>query len=165
MNLGAQIAKSGILYFLHADTLPPISFAQDIQQALLKGFDLGCYRSTYPAKNVPLLQINAYFTRFDQHWCRGGDQSLFIKKEVFEYCKGFRKDFIIMEDFDFIERARKKHSFIIMSKDILISTRKYEQNGYLKVQLANFIVFSMYRLGFSQKKLFQTYRRILKWHY
>ncbi len=36
MNLGANHSAGDILYFIHADALPPIEFITEIQQALLR---------------------------------------------------------------------------------------------------------------------------------
>ncbi len=43
MNFGVRNAKGDILYFLHADTLPPPGFDGAISQATDKGYDAGCY--------------------------------------------------------------------------------------------------------------------------
>ena len=82
--------------------------------------------------------------------CRRGDQSLFIKKELFDELGGYDDELKIMEDYDFIKRAKKEFLFKVIPKNILVSARKYQNNSYLKVNLANLIVFWMYTLGCSQ---------------
>jgi hypothetical protein len=44
----------------------------------------------------PVLMISQWFTRFNHISCRGGDQSLFITKELFKELKGFDENFVIM---------------------------------------------------------------------
>src|SRR5947209_8511590 len=44
MNYGAAQAKGAVLYFLHADSIPPAGFIHDIQAALAAGCSSGCYR-------------------------------------------------------------------------------------------------------------------------
>src|SRR5918993_1638523 len=44
MNKGASIAKGKVLYFLHADSVPPQHFTQYIMNALDKGYSSGCFR-------------------------------------------------------------------------------------------------------------------------
>jgi len=100
-------------------------------------------------------------TRFDRIMCRGGDQTLYITKSLFNRLGGYRDDFIIMEDYDLIERIQNNASFKIIPKNVIVSARKYEQNNYLKVQAANFVVFMMYFWGCSQKKLHNTYAQLL----
>lgn len=160
MNYGASRAKGTLLYFLHADTLPPPSFATDIIAAVSEGYLIGCYRFKFNSDKL-LLKINAFFTRFDRIMCRGGDQSLFITRQLFDQLNGFDKNLMIMEDYDIIQRARKIHEFKIMPKDMLVSARKYNHNNFFMVNMANFIIFMMYFLGFSQPAMVKTYKKML----
>jgi glycosyltransferase involved in cell wall biosynthesis len=80
MNEAAAIAKGDVLYFVHADTIVTKSFYADIQKAIAEGFEMGCYRYKFDQYKNPLLYINSFFTRFPMLWCRGGDQTLFVKK-------------------------------------------------------------------------------------
>lgn len=160
MNAGAKRASGDILYFVHADSTPPPTFIADIKTAVEGGHPAGCFRFQFNSDH-PLLKINAYCTRFDRIMCRGGDQTLYITKPLFNRLGGYRDDFIIMEDYDLIERIQNKASFKIIPKNVIVSARKYEQNNYLKVQAANFVVFMMYFWGCSQEKLHNTYAQLL----
>ena len=162
MNYGASLATGDVLYFVHADTRPPVDFWADIMESLGKGFPAGCYRSAYDGK-ILLMKFNAWLTRFDKLFVRGGDQSIFITKDLFDQLGGYRTDYKIMEDFEFLKRLRTAAPFRVIPREILISTRKYEDNSYLRVNLANIIVVAMYRFGASQDSLVSTYKRLL--HY
>ena len=70
-----------------------------------------------------------------------------------------------MEDFDFIERAQDRYPFRIIPKSITVSARKYENNSYLRVQIANFVAFNMYRLRYTPPQIAATYRRLLNYRY
>jgi len=160
MNFGAAQATGDLLYFVHADTLPPLSFVNDIQDALDEDYPIGCYYFKFNSDSK-LLRINAWFTRFDKMWCRGGDQTLFVTRKLFDELNGYCPKHKIMEEYDFIRRAREKYPFKIMSKAVLVSARKYDNNGYLKVQIANLLVFNMYRFGASQDRMVKFYRKML----
>ena len=161
MNEGAKLAKGDILYFVHADVKPPEHFFESIKSALSKGYEIGCFRFKFDSNNL-LLAINSYFTRFESIVFRGGDQTLFITKQAFEMLDGFSSEFRIMEEYDFILRAKKKYHFKILPKDVLVSARKYKENSYLRVNFANFVVFSLFRRGASQKRMLAAYRYLLK---
>lgn len=161
MNFGASHATGDLLYFVHADTRPPTSYVHDITTAVKQGYPIGCFRFQFDSDRL-VLKVNSYFTRFDKMWCRGGDQSLFVTRKVFDELKGYRSDYKIMEEYDFINRARQKYTFKIIPKDVFVSARKYEDNGYFRVQIANLIVFNMYRFGYSQDAMVKMYRKILK---
>lgn len=161
MNLGARHATGEVLYFVHADARPPETFVSDIQAALDAGYPVGCYRFRFDSNRF-LLRINDYMTRFDRIWCRGGDQTLFITRTLFDELDGYREEMLIMEDYDIITRARKKNAFRIIPKDVLVSARKYDNNSYLRVQIANLIIFSMYGLNYSQERLVKAFKRLLR---
>lgn len=162
MNVGAQKATGDILYFVHADTQINPDFVADIRQALAEGYALGCYRYVFDSPRL-MLRFNAYCTRFDRIWCRGGDQTLFVPQTVFSALNGFRPDHRIMEDYDFILRARKQYRFKIIPKNVVVSARKYATNSYLRVQVANFSVFLLYFMGASQNRLVKTYKTLLNY--
>ena len=161
MNQGAKAARGEVLYFVHADTLPPKTYLDDIETAMQQGFPMGCYRFQFDS-NRRILKFNSWLTRFDRISFRGGDQSLFIPKALFDEMEGFREDHLIMEEYEFLLRARKHTAFKIIPKDIIVSARKYDNNSWLRVQLANVLVFNMYFLGFPQEKLVRTYRGMLR---
>jgi rSAM/selenodomain-associated transferase 2 len=161
MNCGASIATGDILYFVHADTLPPSSFVKDIEKAVLDGFELGRYRTKFDGKSI-LLKLNALFTRFDFFICYGGDQTLFITKNLFTSIGGFKTEMCIMEEFEIVERARKKARYKIFQKAALISARKYSTNNWLSVQLANYKIVKMYKRGSCQDQMVKKYNELLK---
>lgn len=66
-----------------------------------------------------------------------------------------------MEDYEFISRLRKRNSFTILPKNTVVSARKYEDNSYLKVNIANFIVFMMFFLSASQQTMLHAYRELI----
>jgi rSAM/selenodomain-associated transferase 2 len=160
LNFAAQYAKGEILYFLHADTIPPLTFEDDIKEALKDGFPIGCYRFKFDSQK-PILRVNAYFTRFDRLMCRGGDQSLFITKELFDELNGYCEAHKVMEDYDIIIRARKNNKFKIIPKDVIVSARKYDYNSYLKVNIANLTAFMMYYAKVDHDKILKVYRKML----
>lgn len=106
MNFGAAAAKRTIIYFVHADCLPPANFIDDIEAALNPGFDCGRYRTKF---NSPKLRykFNAFFTRFNWFICYGGNQTFFITRWLFDAIKGFNNSMKIMEEYDLTTRAKK----------------------------------------------------------
>lgn len=160
MNMGASRAKSPVLYFVHADTIPPTSFAEDIQQALASGQVMGCFRYQFDSPRW-ILKFNAFFVRFHWLWCQGGDKTFFIRSTVFEELGGYDVYYIVMEEYDFLRRALKKYPLCILPKNVLVSARKYEHNSWFRVQLANLGAFTMFRRGVEPEKIRQFYKSML----
>ncbi len=160
MNMGSRQAKGDILYFVHADTRVLPSFYEDIVQEVDRGVPAGCFAYSFDSDNR-LLRLNSWFTTFNGLLSGGGDQTLFIKKEVFEDLKGFDEYYCIMEDFELVRRLKKKYSFHVIPKKITVSARKYETNSWLRVQVANLIVFTLFFFNTPSSKLKELYSRLL----
>ncbi len=160
MNAGAKIARGEFPYFVHADTWPLASFVEDIKTNISKGYLAGCYRYRFDSNDF-LLKVNSWFTRFNGLFSGGGDQTLFIKKTFFEDLNGFDEAYTIMEDFDLVRRIREKTEFRIIPKSIKVSARKYENNSWIRVQLANLAVFIYFLSNKQPSKIKNLYCRLL----
>jgi rSAM/selenodomain-associated transferase 2 len=161
MNMGARAAKGTVLYFVHADTRPPLSYAQDIRAALEAGYRMGCYRYRFDSPSI-LLKINAFFNRFQWLWCQGGDKTFFIQRDFFEEMGGYDEYYSIMEEYDFLRRAMPKSPLRIIPKYAVVSARKYAHNGWLRVQWANAVVFRMFQNGASPEEMRARYKSMLR---
>lgn len=160
LNLGARYATGNLLFFVHADTRPTKSFADDLQIAKLKGYKAGCFRYKFDSDRF-LLKINSWFTRFNGLFSGGGDQTLFISRELFNTLGGYDPKFCLMEDFELVRRIKQRSKFYIIPKTITVSARKYRDNSWLRVQLANLFVFSLFYMGVAPEKLKRYYSILL----
>ena len=160
MNFGVENALGDVFFFVHADSLPNPDFFHEIENAVTNGYNCGSFRTKFDSKKL-LLKINSFFTRFNYLFFRGGDQGIFIVKEFWNNIGNFNEEMLIMEDYDFIERLWKEGNFKLVPKATLISPRKYEQNSYLTVQLANLKIVKMYKKGASQEDMVAKYKELL----
>jgi len=158
MNLGAKQAKGEILYFLHVDTLPPSHFDKSILKAIQNNHKAGCFQMSFDS-NSRFLKFFAWFTRVNHTICRGGDQSLFITKNLFTKTKGFNEDYIVYEDNEFIERLYKKTYFKILPEKVKTSARRYEEHGTVKLQYHFGVIHLKNLMGASPEKLYDYYQR------
>ncbi|MGB7393451.1 MAG: TIGR04283 family arsenosugar biosynthesis glycosyltransferase [Pricia sp.] len=165
MNAAAQRAKGSILVFLHADVKPPESFLQDITNAIASGYEAGFFSYRFDKKSF-FLQINAAFTGKDGIFTGGGDQCLFIKKEVFDTLGGFDEQQVLMEDFEFFKRMKKHRvNYTIIQNDLIVSARKYKNNSYVRINLTNFLLVILFKLGYPAPKLKTLHDRLIKTPY
>ncbi len=161
MNFGAKMATADLLYFVHADTLPPATFLDDIEKAISEGSKMGCFAYKFDSKSI-LLAINAWFTRFPMEWCQGGDKTFFIEKKEFNALGGYCEKHVIMEEYDFFRRAKKAgHRVKIIPHFAIVSARKYIKNSYVRVNLANLTVLNLWRFGIEPERLRHIYKRLL----
>ena len=161
MNYGAGLATGELLYFLHADTIPPEKFINEITSAVKQGYGSGSFQLSFDYKHW-FLKMNCWFTRFNVNAVRFGDQSLFVQKEIFNNAGGFREDLLLMEDQEIIHRLKRQGKFVVLNGQVITSARKYLDNGICKMQLIFYTIWMLYYLGLSQQNLLKVYRRIIK---
>jgi rSAM/selenodomain-associated transferase 2 len=163
MNKGALMARGDILYFLHADSIPPQNFTDHIINASDNGYSSGCFRLCFDLSHW-FLKANCWFTRFDVNAVRFGDQSLFVTRSVFDKSGGFNEGLSMMEDQEIIHRIKKYGKFKVMNAAVTTSARKYMDNGIYRMQGIFFRIWLLYYLGFSQERLLQLYRKLIRNH-
>jgi len=158
MNLGAKHAQGDILYFLHVDTLPPLNFDSSIIAAINKGVEAGCFQMKFDS-NSRFLSFFAWFSRLNFKVCRGGDQSLFITKSLFQQLNGFDESYRIYEDNEFIGRLYEHTRFKVLSQYVKTSARRYDKKGMLALQYHFGVIHLKNRLGAGPEQLYQYYRQ------
>lgn len=161
MNVAAKMAQGKYLIFLHADVLPPPSFLDDINECIQAGFKFGFFAYSFNPSS-PMLNINAFFTKFDGIFAGGGDQIHFIERQLFYALKGYNEKFCIMEDFEFIQRIKSnKIKYTIIQSKAQVSSRKYVQNSWLKVNVVNLIAFILFKLAVGPNYIKKIYTNLI----
>ena len=133
MNFGAKHATGNILYFLHADSFPPKNFDQFIIDEVKKGNAAGCFRMKFDS-NHWWLKLVGFLTKLPWKICRGGDQSLFITKALFNTIGGYNEAYIIYEDNELISQLYKFNQFKVIQKRLTTSARRYDTSGVWYLQ-------------------------------
>lgn len=157
MNLGAKRATHNIIYFLHADGKPPKNFDKLIVKEIKKGNLAGCFRMKFDW-NHWWLKLAGWLTKFNYKSCRGGDQSLFITKELFNKLGGYNEDYIIYEDNILINELYKINQFTVINKPITTSARLYKEIGLWRLQYYYFIIYYKKWKGASPNELYYFYQ-------
>ncbi|WP_019949466.1 TIGR04283 family arsenosugar biosynthesis glycosyltransferase [Hymenobacter aerophilus] len=161
LNHGAAHARGAILYFLHADTLPPATLLPDLRAAVATGAAAGCYRLRFDEAHW-FLAANAWFTRFNFNGIRYGDQSLFVQRPVFGRAGGYREQMQLLEDQEIVGRLRRHGPFRVLTGYVVTSARRYRRNGIYRLQGVFALLTGLYWLGVSQPRLVQLYKRLVR---
>ncbi|MDZ4405345.1 TIGR04283 family arsenosugar biosynthesis glycosyltransferase [Prosthecobacter sp.] len=153
MNETAKHAHGEYLLFLHADTLPPVNFAEIIFRHLTPGVAAGAFRFALREKIVLQGMIEG-FTRL-----RGkvfampyGDQGLFLRRRLFHAIGGF-PDWPILEDVEMIKRLRHLGQFVITPEAAATSARRWQQSGVLRTWARHQLILAGHALGVSPQRL------------
>ncbi len=161
MNFGAKYAQGNVLYFLHADSYPPQNFDHYIKQEIAKNNLAGCFKMKFD-HNHWWLRLAGWFTQFNVKFFRGGDQSLFIEKTLFEQLNGFPETHLIFEDFNLIRRLYKQKQFVVIQQWITSSSRRYIENGIAKLQYHYWMMYIKKWLGAPTDNLVAYYKKNVK---
>ncbi|TLF46915.1 TIGR04283 family arsenosugar biosynthesis glycosyltransferase [Maribacter aurantiacus] len=158
MNWGAKNASGDILYFLHVDSLPPPGFDTQVLKVVEEGIRTGCFRLKFDSPS-PFLGFFAWCTKINRPICRGGDQSLFVDKELFETLGGFDENYKVYEDNEFIGRLYKKTPFKVINDYVETSARRYMEKGMVRLQYHFAMIHLKYYLGKGPENIYDYYRK------
>ena len=158
MNAGADLANGTILYFLHADSLPPDKFDQLIIDSVSKDKMAGCFRLRFDYDHW-WLRLAGWFTKFNWRICRGGDQSLYISKTLFEDIGKYDESYLIYEDNDLIQKLYDRREFTVIGHPIISSARCYRKNGIWRLQFHFWAIYFKKRFGASADEIYLYYKR------
>ena len=158
MNLGAKASKGDILYFLHADSFPPNRYDYLILEEIKKGNNAGCFRLQFDS-NHWWLRLASWLTKFSWRASRGGDQSQFITKALFDDIGGFDETYTIYEDNILINELYKRNEFVVINHKIKTSARLYKKHGVWKLQYHFWIIYIKKWFGASAEDLHGYYKK------
>ena len=136
MNAGARQAGGDILFFLHADCLPPNDFRSLINMSLEKqGIVAGAFdiRIAHEGKPYRLIEkmanLRSRMTRIPY-----GDQGLFMFRSTFESMEGFR-DIPLMEDIEMGGRLKRMGHVDFIQDTMHVSPRRWLKEGIVRTTL------------------------------
>jgi len=158
MNRGAAIVKGGILWFLHADTLPEAGSTDEIIRRLEKeGTVGGAFRFSlseprrYGAMFEFFIGLRSKYLSMPY-----GDQGYFVRRRDFEEVGGF-PEIPIMEDVEFLRRIKTRGRFQTLDLRIGISPRRWDREGVVKRTILNWTLMIRHKLGASPESLARSY--------
>jgi rSAM/selenodomain-associated transferase 2 len=160
LNCAAAQTSADILLFLHADTLLPSGWQEDILHILNQpGVAVGAF-SLAIAQGSRAEAFIAYAANLRSRiWqLPYGDQGLFMYRTRFEKIGGF-PDVPIMDDYIFIKTAQR-HGRILTSKlSVTTSNRRWRRLGVWRTTVRNHLVVIGYHLKVNVDLLQRFYRR------
>lgn len=161
MNTGVKYASGDVFYFLHADSFPPNNFDQYILDEVKKGNQAGCFQMKFN-HNHWWLRLASWLTQFKWRACRGGDQSQFITRQLFDEIGGYDESYAIYEDNILINELYKRKQFVVITQWITTSARRYEEVGIWKLQYHFWTIYVKKWFGASADDIHRYYLKYIK---
>lgn len=159
-NAGAAATTAPILLFLHADTLLPAGWADEVcrlladERVALAAFRLSIAHAT-PAERLIAAGANLRSRSWGVPY---GDQALALRRATFAALGGF-PDQPILEDWA-LARAARAHGRIALSPlSVVTSARRWRRLGPVRTLAINQAMLIGARLGIPADRLAAFYRK------
>lgn len=149
LNAGAAATTGEHLLFLHADTDLPVGTVGEVSRALAdEALAVGAFSARLDHRSVGLaiIELGIHLRSRFGHMPYG-DQALFCRRSTFEQLGGYREDLPIMEDADFVRRARAAGRVEVLDLEVVTSARRWREHGVLKVTAWNWWITAKFLLG------------------
>jgi rSAM/selenodomain-associated transferase 2 len=158
MNAGAAVARASVLFFVHADSLPPRHALPLIEQVLADERVVGGafeHRFAEPRWSLHAISwINRIRYRLTHNYY--GDQGIFVRASTFRQLGGYR-EVPLMEDLDLSQRLRRAGRLRLVRTPLLTSGRRFLARGPWRT------FFSIVWLLFLHSLCLDTARRAERW--
>lgn len=135
MHRGALHATGDVLWFVHADTRPPLNALAEIEHALQDSrvfggnfgllFDGNSRSARLLTRIYPLLRFFGL--------CYG-DSGIFVRRDVYHRIGGFQP-LALFEDLDLLRRLRRSGRFAHLPCRITTSSRRFENRNFVLMWL------------------------------
>lgn len=162
-NAGAAAANGKVLLFLHADTLLPDDYSDQVfctlmaHQVVAGAFQ---FRTDYDHWGMRLIEkiVCLRSTLLQMPY---GDQALFLPKRTFEKVGGF-PSVPVAEDLYLVRRLSQLGRIALASGAAVASGRRWRDIGIFRATLINYIIAIGCLVGVDPKKLSPLYRLWVK---
>ncbi|MEP6699511.1 MAG: TIGR04283 family arsenosugar biosynthesis glycosyltransferase [Verrucomicrobiota bacterium] len=158
MNLGAAAATGDVIVFQHSDTLLDEAHLAAIEAALSDAEIIGgAFFRKFDGRHPHLMWLESAARFLSQHGgTLYGDQSIFVRREVFKKLGGFAK-VPLMEDVEFSRRLRAAGKIAVLDPPVQSSARRHLRKGVWRTTIQNGLFIVLYQCGVSPHRLHRWY--------
>lgn len=160
LNKGARAARGDVLWFVHVDAEVPQEPLAEIVRILSDRTVVGGYFRIRLPPN-PVYRLTDSFAHYAGILLRMrcGDHGIFCRRTAFFDIGGF-PTVPLMEDVEFFRRLHRYGRVVHSKKRIVVSPRRYEAIGPVRLTLAYGFIATLYILGTSSSRLASIYERM-----
>ena len=158
MNVGAAFASGEAVIFHHADTDLNAAQIEAVRKALRDpGIIGGAFHRKFDGRHPRLRFLERAGRYLSEHGgTLYGDQSIFVRREVFLQMQGFAQ-IPLMEDVEFSKRLRAAGKLAILDPPVSTSARRHARKGAWRTTIQNGLFILLYKLGVSPLTLHRWY--------
>lgn len=157
MHKGALAALGDVLWFLHADTVPPVEAPEQIVEALKKrGVIAGNFAVTFDSNRPAARFLTWLYPHLRKVGLVYGDSGIFVRRDDYVRAGGFRP-LPLFEDLDLVRRLRSRGRIIHLPLVIETSARRFEGRSFPLIFARWSVLQLLYWLGVNPRTLNRYY--------
>ncbi len=164
LNAGAARASGDVLLFLHADCQMCREAWLALQPAISDPQTAGgAFHVSFAEKAPGLLRLveKGINARTTVTRTATGDQGIFVRRSIFSEFAG-APDWPLFEDVELTRRIKKAGRFAVIKLPLIISGRRYIENGVVQTALLIFALRLGFWLGVSPHRLKKWFNEVRK---
>lgn len=157
MHAGAQAAKGEAIWFLHADTIPPLDAAKRISEALHDAAVVGgnfCVR--FDGTRHAARFLTWLYPQLRKLGLCYGDSGIFARRDAYNSVGGF-KPFPIFEDLDLVRELKRVGRIVRLPAQVITSSRRFEGRSFALTFTRWSALQVLYWLGVHPRRLGRLY--------
>ncbi len=158
LHAGACVARGDVLWFLHADTTPPVDALAQISAALAHdvGAVGGNFAIRFDGTDTPARLLTWLYPKLRRLGLCYGDSAFFVRREVYAQVGGFQA-FPIFEDLDLLRRLWRRGRFVHLAAEVVTSSRRFAGRSFALTFARWAILQGLYWLGVHPRTLCRLY--------
>ena len=160
LHAGALHATGDVLWFVHADTVPPVHALNEILRYLEDpSVAAGNFGLLFDGSSRAARQLTAIYPLLRVMRLCYGDSGIFVRRTIYDLTGGFRP-LALFEDLDLLRRLRKSGRFVHLPSRIRTSSRRFEQRNFAAMWMHWTALQILFWCGVSPNWLARWYRHV-----
>jgi rSAM/selenodomain-associated transferase 2 len=160
LRAGAAAARGDVLWFVHADTRPPVDAVRHLARALANSAVVGGnFAVRFDSTEWPARFLNRFYPCVRCFRIVYGDSAVFVRRDAYERAGGFRP-FPLFEDLELVGRLRRRGRWASLRAEVLTSARRFQGRSFTATFLRWLALQVLYWLGAPPRRLGAFYAPI-----
>ena len=150
-NVGGYSAKGDLIFFLDADTrLPQNFFEEFVCEVERRHLDIACPRYLTYGSSPTIRAIHAFWNAllkgFERTLPSGAGHCIALRSKLFRESSGFDPS-LKFDDIELVRRLAKARRIGLVGTNVLVSDRRYREQGILRTFLSHLLMAPAFALG------------------
>ena len=160
MHAGAIAARGEAVWFLHADTHPPVDGAERVLEAMADADVVGGnFAVRFDGTRTAARFLTWFYPQLRRLGLMYGDSAIFVRRSAYVRVGGYRP-FPLFEDLDLVRRLGLLGRLAHVPSCVVSSSRRFDENSFTVAMARATALQVLYWLGIPPRILYRFYPQI-----